>query len=82
MAGYEIRMEKGHDYEVLFFTNNKGELNQVIDACRAVIGNDKPKALKIPKCRCDTCKHEKTPWFFRCADCYGYELWEGKECQK
>ena len=29
--------------------------------------------------RCDTCKHEKDQWFNRCADCYGYELWEKKE---
>lgn len=29
--------------------------------------------------RCDTCKHEKSRWFSRCADCSDYELWESKE---
>lgn len=29
--------------------------------------------------RCDTCKHEKEPWFNRCADCSDYELWESKD---
>lgn len=29
--------------------------------------------------RCDTCRHEKEPWFNRCADCFDYELWEEKE---
>lgn len=28
--------------------------------------------------RCDTCRHEKSQWFNRCADCFDYELWEGK----
>lgn len=28
--------------------------------------------------RCDTCRHEKSQWFNRCADCSDYELWEGK----
>ena len=31
--------------------------------------SDEPK-------RCDTCKHEKSRWFSRCADCSDYELWE------
>ena len=29
--------------------------------------------------RCDTCRHEKSQWFNRCADCFEYELWEKKE---
>lgn len=29
--------------------------------------------------QCDTCKHEKSRWFSRCADCSDYELWEGKD---
>lgn len=29
--------------------------------------------------RCDSCKHEKTQWFNKCADCSDYELWESKE---
>lgn len=32
--------------------------------------------------RCDTCKHEKSRWLSRCADCSDYELWEGKQCQR
>lgn len=28
--------------------------------------------------RCDTCRHEKSQWFNRCADCFEYELWEEK----
>ena len=28
--------------------------------------------------KCDTCKHEKEPWSNGCADCFDYELWEGK----
>lgn len=38
--------------------------------------------ITIPKDeenRCDTCQHEKEPWFNRCADCSDYELWENKE---
>ena len=34
--------------------------------------SDEPK-------RCDTCKHEKSRWFSRCADCSDYESWEGKD---
>ena len=26
--------------------------------------------------KCDTCRHEKSQWFNRCADCFDYELWE------
>lgn len=29
--------------------------------------------------RCDTCRHVKSQWFNRCADCFDYELWEEKE---
>ena len=29
--------------------------------------------------RCDSCKHEKEPWTSGCADCFDYELWEGKD---
>ena len=29
--------------------------------------------------KCDTCKHVKSQWFNRCADCSDYELWESKE---
>ena len=32
-----------------------------------------------PEHKCDTCKHEKSLWFNRCADCSDYELWEAKE---
>lgn len=32
-----------------------------------------------PEHKCDTCRHEKSLWFNRCADCSDYELWEAKE---
>jgi len=36
------------------------------------------KKTEEPK-KCDTCKHVKSQWFNRCADCSDYELWESKE---
>lgn len=36
------------------------------------------KDVLEPK-KCDTCRHEKSQWFNRCADCFDYELWEEKD---
>ena len=36
-----------------------------------------PEDVIEPK-KCDNCRHEKSQWFNRCADCSDYELWEGK----
>ena len=41
-------------------------------------GADMREDGEEPK-KCDTCKHVKSQWFNRCADCSDYELWEGKE---
>ena len=42
--------------------------------CGADMREDAEEAKK-----CDTCKHEKSRWFSRCADCSDFELWESKE---
>ena len=41
-------------------------------------GMDMREDAEEPK-KCDTCKHEKSRWFSRCADCSDYELWEAKD---
>ena len=38
-----------------------------------------PEPYKEEPKKCDTCKHEKSRWFSRCADCSDYALWEKKE---
>lgn len=41
-------------------------------------GADMREDAEEPK-KCDTCRHVKSQWFNRCADCSDYELWEKKE---
>ena len=44
------------------------------DGYRCEDGRNKTESTK----RCDTCRHEKSRWFQRCADCSDFKLWEGK----
>lgn len=77
MAGFNTKVSSGEEYEITFYTSDLGEYLQVQELCRSII--DGRKLKRKPKRRCDTCRHEKSQWFNRCADCSDYELWEGKE---
>ena len=72
--GYTVDEIKAECDENIFKEN--GYLGGLKDAINAI--EDMPPVQPETK-RCDTCRHEKSQWFNRCADCSDYELWESKE---
>ena len=77
MAGFDTKVMNDYgEYEIRFYTKDKREYVAVQEFCRNILT---PKIMSEQVLKCDTCKHEKAPWFSRCADCSDYELWEAKD---